>query len=157
RERRRRLHLHRAGRAARSLQHQPDRSGRGRRRAIGRERVVEHRAVPAAAMNRRGFIRGATGLVAATSLDPLIAHMAAPPPVKSIRTPVLEIAYHETGDASGIPVILLHGFPDDAHAYDGVAPLIAKAGCRAFAVYLRGYAPTTFLDPAAARTAEQAA
>jgi pimeloyl-ACP methyl ester carboxylesterase len=77
--------------------------------------------------------------------------------VKTVRTNILEIGYHETGDAAGFPVILLHGFPDDAHAYDGVAPLLAKAGYRALAVYLRGYGPTRFLDPAVARTAEQAA
>ena len=54
-------------------------------------------------------------------------------------------------------MILLHGFPDDAHAYDGVSPILAKAGHRALAVYLRGYGPTRFLDPGAPRTAEQAA
>ena len=77
------------------------------------------------------------------------ARQASPPPappVKSVRTGVLEIGYHESGDQSGVPVILLHGFPDDAHAYDGVLPLLAKAGLRAFAVYLRGYGPTRFLD-----------
>ena len=62
----------------------------------------------------------------------------------------LEIGYHESGDAAGFPVILLHGFPDDAHAYDGVAPMLARAGYRALAVYLRGYGPTRFLDPAVA-------
>src|SRR5262249_24124863 len=46
---------------------------------------------------------------------------------------------------------------DDAHAYDGVAPILARAGYRALAVYLRGYGPTRFLDPTVARTAEQAA
>src|SRR5207249_1021386 len=76
---------------------------------------------------------------------------------KSVRTNILEIGYHEAGDRSGFPVILLHGFPDDAHAYDGVAPVLAVAGYRALAVYLRGYGPTRFLDAAAPRTAEQAA
>ncbi len=80
-----------------------------------------------------------------------------PAGVRSVRTPVLDIAYQEAGDPSGFPVILLHGFPDDAHAYDGVAPLLARAGYRSLAVYLRGYAPTKFLDRSAPRTAEQAA
>ncbi len=35
--------------------------------------------------------------------------------------------------------------------------VLAKAGYRALSVYLRGYGPTRFLDPAAPRTAEQAA
>jgi pimeloyl-ACP methyl ester carboxylesterase len=78
-------------------------------------------------------------------------------PIKTVRTPVLEIGYHERGPANGMPVIMLHGFPDDAHAYDGVAPILAKAGHRAFSVYLRGYGPTRFLDADAPKTAEQAA
>jgi pimeloyl-ACP methyl ester carboxylesterase len=107
-------------------------------------------------MNRRLFIQGATGLVAA-AVEQLAAQPPAAPAVKTVRTDVLEIGYHESGPADGFPVILLHGFPDDAHAYDGVAPLLAQAGYRALAVYLRGYGPTRFLDPAAPRTAEQAA
>lgn len=79
------------------------------------------------------------------------------PAVRTVRTNILEIAYHEVGDPGGFPVILLHGFPDDAHAYDGVAPILAKAGYRSLAVYLRGYAPTAFLDRSRPRTAEQAA
>jgi pimeloyl-ACP methyl ester carboxylesterase len=108
-------------------------------------------------MNRRLFIQSATGLVAAASLERLGAQRLPMPAVKTVRTNVLEIGYHENGDAAGFPVILLHGFPDDAHAYDGVAPVLARAGYRALAVYLRGYGPTRFLDPAAARTAQQAA
>jgi len=108
-------------------------------------------------MNRRQFIHGATGFVAAASFEGAGAQAPQPPAVKTVRAGVLEIGYHESGDPEGFPVILLHGFPDDAHAYDGVAPLLAKAGHRAFAVYLRGYGPTRFLDPVAPRTAEQAA
>ena len=108
-------------------------------------------------MNRRQFIQGAAGLAAAASLERVGAQVPPPPAVRTVRTNVLEIGYHESGEAAGFPVILLHGFPDDAHAYDGVAPLLAKAGYRALAVYLRGYGPTRFLDSAAPRTAEQAA
>jgi pimeloyl-ACP methyl ester carboxylesterase len=104
-------------------------------------------------MNRRLFIQSAAGLIAA-ALERLRAET---PAVKTVRTNILEIGYHESGDGAGFPVILLHGFPDDAHAYDGVAPVLAKAGYRALAVYLRGYGPTRFVDPAGARTAEQAA
>jgi pimeloyl-ACP methyl ester carboxylesterase len=76
---------------------------------------------------------------------------------KTIETPVLNIAYEESGPAQGFPVILLHGFPDDAHAYDEVAPALAKAGHRALVPYLRGYGPTRFRDASAPRMAEQAA
>jgi pimeloyl-ACP methyl ester carboxylesterase len=51
----------------------------------------------------------------------------------------------------------MHGFPDDAHAFDNVAPPLAKAGYRVLVPYLRGYGPTKFRDPAAPRMAEQAA
>jgi pimeloyl-ACP methyl ester carboxylesterase len=108
-------------------------------------------------MNRRLFLQNATGFVAAASLEHLGAQAPPVPAIKNVRTNVLEIGYHESGDVNGFPVILLHGFPDDAHAYDGVAPLLADAGYRALAVYLRGYGPTRFLDPAVERTAEQAA
>src|SRR5262249_42908140 len=94
---------------------------------------------------------------AATSFPPLEAQMPAPAAVKTVRTSVLEIAYHDSGDPSGFPVILLHGFPDDAHAYDGVAPPLAGAGYRALAGYLRGYGPPRFIDGPRPRTAEQAA
>ncbi|HEY7789587.1 MAG TPA: alpha/beta hydrolase [Vicinamibacterales bacterium] len=108
-------------------------------------------------MNRRQFVQGSAAAFIASRLPHLAAQTSAAPQVKMIRTQVLEIGYHEYGDPSGFPVILLHGFPDDAHAYDGVGPALAKAGYRALAVYLRGYGPTRFLDPAAPRTAEQAA
>src|SRR5260221_4747870 len=108
-------------------------------------------------MNRRRFIQGAAGLIAAASQQRAGAAGTGSDSVKTVRTSVLEIGYHESGEATGFPVILLHGFPDDAHAYDGVAPLLAKAGYRALAVYLRGFGPTRFLDPAISRTAEQAA
>jgi pimeloyl-ACP methyl ester carboxylesterase len=75
--------------------------------------------------------------------------------VKSVQTPVLDIAYKESGQ--GFPVILLHGFPDDALAFDEVAPPLAKAGYRVLAPFLRGYGPTRFRDASAPRMAEQAA
>lgn len=74
-----------------------------------------------------------------------------------VDTPALRIGYEETGPADGLPVVLLHGFPDDVHAYDGVAPPLAAAGLRVLVPYLRGFGPTRFRDPSTPRTAEQAA
>src|SRR5262249_10450746 len=68
-----------------------------------------------------------------------------------------EIGYEAHGDPGGTPVVLLHGFPDDARAFDGVAPPLAAAGCRVLVPYLRGYGPTRFLDPREPRMAQQAA
>jgi pimeloyl-ACP methyl ester carboxylesterase len=77
--------------------------------------------------------------------------------LRTIRTPLLEIAYEETGPSGGKPVVLMHGFPDDIHAYDDVAPPLAAARYRVIVPYLRGYGPTRFLDPATPRSGEQAA
>src|SRR5207244_5812027 len=79
------------------------------------------------------------------------------PEILRVRTAELEIAYEAHGDARAFPVILLHGFPDDARAFDGVAPPLAAAGYRVLVPYLRGYGRTRFLDPAAPRMAQQAA
>ena len=75
----------------------------------------------------------------------------------TIQTPVLDIGYEDNGNRQGFPIILLHGFPDDARAWDGVVPPLVKAGHRVLVPYLRGYGPTRFRDPAAPRMAEQAA
>jgi len=77
--------------------------------------------------------------------------------VKTVQTPVLDIAYAESGPPNGRPVVLLHGFPDDIHAYDLAAPPLAAAGYRPIVPYLRGYGPTRFRDPATPRSGEQAA
>jgi len=77
--------------------------------------------------------------------------------MKTIRTPTLEVAYEEGGPSGGPPVVLLHGFPDDVRAYDGVAPPLAAAGWRVIVPYLRGYGPTRFLDPRTPRSGQQAA
>jgi pimeloyl-ACP methyl ester carboxylesterase len=75
----------------------------------------------------------------------------------TVRTPTLEIGYEAHGDVAGFPIVLLHGFPDDARAWDDVAPPLAATGYRVLVPYLRGYGPTHFLDPAAPRMAQQAA
>jgi pimeloyl-ACP methyl ester carboxylesterase len=76
---------------------------------------------------------------------------------RSVRTPTLEIAYEVSGPPSGVPVILLHGFPDDVRAYDPVVPSLVAAGHRVLVPYLRGYGPTRVLDAAAPLMAQQAA
>ena len=50
--------------------------------------------------------------------------------LKQVNAGVLNIGYAEDGPADGQPVILLHGWPFDIHAYVDVAPLLAKAGYR---------------------------
>jgi pimeloyl-ACP methyl ester carboxylesterase len=77
--------------------------------------------------------------------------------IRTIRTPVLEIGYEETGPVDGAPVILLHGFPDDARAYDGAVGPLTASGCRVLVPYLRGYGQTRFLDARTPRSGQQAA
>ncbi|WP_018352799.1 alpha/beta fold hydrolase [Longispora albida] len=72
-------------------------------------------------------------------------------------TPTLHIGYEHTGDPTGTPVILLHGFPYDTRAYDHAAPAIAAHGASVHTPYLRGFGPTTFRDPATPRSGQQAA
>ncbi|MEU2288360.1 alpha/beta hydrolase [Streptomyces sp. NPDC013178] len=79
------------------------------------------------------------------------------PPMKHVRTDVLDIAYHEVGAENDDTVLLLHGFPYDVHSYADVAPLLADSGFRVVVPYLRGHGPTTFLSPATPRVGQQAA
>lgn len=79
------------------------------------------------------------------------------PTIRIVRTPVLQTAYLEAGPADGTPVVLLHGFPDDVHAYDGCVGPLAAAGLRVLVPYLRGYGPTRFLEAVTPRSGQQAA
>jgi pimeloyl-ACP methyl ester carboxylesterase len=79
------------------------------------------------------------------------------PDILTVRTRTLEIGYEAHGNPGGTPVVLLHGFPDDARAFDDVAPALAAAGCRVLVPYLRGYGPTRFLDSNEPRMAQQTA
>lgn len=77
--------------------------------------------------------------------------------LRRVRAGVLDIAFHESGPPDGPPVLLMHGFPYDVHAYAEVAPLLAARGCRVVVPYLRGYGPTAFVDAATPRSGQQAA
>src|SRR5262245_18453252 len=75
--------------------------------------------------------------------------------LKQVNAGVLNIGYAEDGPADGPPVILLHGWPFDIHAFVDVAPLLAKAGYRVIVPYQRGYGSTTFLSADTFRNAQQ--
>ena len=61
-------------------------------------------------------------------------------PVRFVEANGLRFGYLESG--SGPLVLLVHGFPDTAHAWDATRPVVAAAGFRAVAPFTRGYAPT---------------
>lgn len=53
----------------------------------------------------------------------------------------LEFHFLEMGE--GPLVLMLHGFPDHARTFRHQMPVLAEAGYRVVAPYMRGYAPTT--------------
>jgi pimeloyl-ACP methyl ester carboxylesterase len=117
-------------------------------------------------MRRRDFVANLGGFVAC-SVAAARAQQATPPAagsimpasatLKRVRTKTLEIAYEDSGPEAGTPVLLMHGFPYDPRAYDGVVPLLVAAGCRTIVPYLRGYGPTRFLSADTQRSGQQGA
>jgi pimeloyl-ACP methyl ester carboxylesterase len=73
------------------------------------------------------------------------------------ETPLLRIAYKSGGPENGAPVLLLHGWPDDASTFDDVVPALHRAGCKTFAPWLRGFGQTRFLAGDTMRSGEVAA
>ena len=67
------------------------------------------------------------------------------------------MAFADLGPAEGSPVLLLHGWPYDIHAFADCAPLLAAAGHRVIVPYLRGYGGTLFRSADTLRNGEQAA
>ena len=82
---------------------------------------------------------------------------AAPPQLRRLDAGDLNVAFVDAGPPHGPPVILLHGWPYDIHAFDEVAPLLTARGLRVIVPYLRGYGPTRFRSPDAARNGQPAA
>ncbi|MGD0050686.1 MAG: alpha/beta hydrolase [Vulcanimicrobiaceae bacterium] len=58
------------------------------------------------------------------------------------------IAYYERGPRDGPPVLLVHGFPDDARTWDALVPALVAAGYRTIAPFVRGFGPTALVDGA---------
>src|SRR5207302_10882798 len=98
-------------------------------------------------IDRRRLLGAAALAIAATQMSRARAAgtQSSFGPLKQIDAGVLNIGYAEAGPANGAPVILLHGWPYDIHAFVEVAPLLASAGYRVYVPYLRGYGSTLFL------------
>ena len=125
--------------------------------------------------DRRRFVGTAALAIAATRLGmvgPVRAQSSTPKPtaptiqpgtnssfasVKQIDAGMLNVGYAEVGPAEGPPVILLHGWPYDIHAFVEVAPLLASAGYRVIVPYLRGYGTTRFLSRETLRNGQPSA
>ena len=77
--------------------------------------------------------------------------------LKQIDAGVLNVGYAEAGPVDGPPVILLHGWPYDIHAFVDVAPWLASAGYRVIVPYVRGYGTTRFLSSETVRNGQPSA
>jgi pimeloyl-ACP methyl ester carboxylesterase len=63
-------------------------------------------------------------------------------PTRTIEANGVQFACLEDGPADGPLALCLHGFPDSAHTWRHLLPLLADAGYHAVAPFMRGYAPT---------------
>ena len=113
-------------------------------------------------IDRRRFLE-ASAMTAAASQFALITSAQAQTgdasfaSVKQINAGLLNVGYVEAGPADGKPVILLHGWPYDIHAFVDVAPILASSGHRVIIPHLRGYGTTTFLSDSAMRNGQPSA
>ncbi|MFI5610791.1 alpha/beta fold hydrolase [Amycolatopsis sp. NPDC051903] len=96
---------------------------------------------------------------AAAPSSPATGSGAAPGlgPVRTARTDLLDIAYHEVGPARGEVVLLGHGWPYSPHSYAEVVPALARRGYRVLVPYLRGHGATRFRAADTPRSGQQAA
>ncbi|MFI5779059.1 alpha/beta fold hydrolase [Nocardia sp. NPDC051570] len=69
----------------------------------------------------------------------------------TVRTPQLEVEVRTYGGAGGMPVLLLHGWPDGPAGWDVIAGKLAGAGFRVAVPALRGFEATRFLESSTPR------
>jgi len=101
-----------------------------------------------------GIVAGSLLAGGATATPPVDGPFG---PLRQIEAGDLSIQYADVGPKAGKPVILLHGWPYDIHAFVDVASLLVRAGHRVIVPYLRGYGGTTFRSAGAARDGQQSA
>lgn len=102
------------------------------------------------------LVAGSTAARATTSISASAAATSMVP-VQQVDAGVLNIGYVDLGPRNGPPILLLHGWPYDIHAFEAVAPLLAAKGHRVIVPHLRGHGTTTFLSASTMRNAQQAA
>lgn len=73
-----------------------------------------------------------------------------------ITTGDLSMAVSLYGADEGQPLLLIHGWPDDATTWDQVAPALAAEGFRVIVPTLRGFGATRFLNDDMPRTGNSA-
>jgi pimeloyl-ACP methyl ester carboxylesterase len=121
-------------------------------------------SAPAVDSRRRRLI-GAMTLTAATAALARPSHAQAATSakhlpfgaLKQIDAGPLSVGYAELGPATGTPVLLLHGWPYDIHAFAEVGPQLGAAGYRVIVPHLRGYGSTRFRSADTPRNGQQMA
>jgi pimeloyl-ACP methyl ester carboxylesterase len=111
-------------------------------------------------LDRRQLCGSAAALLAVARLGLVSAPAATAASevlLKRVKAGDLDVAYLDAGPAGGQPIILLHGWPYDVHAFDEVTPILAAEGHRIIVPYLRGYGPTRFLSAETMRNGQPAA
>ncbi len=88
--------------------------------------------------------------VAATAYDLTTSRSVPAPPLDAhgheLRTGELTTHFESWGSA-GTPIVLVHGFLESASVWERVAPLLAAAGHRVYALDVRGYGYTERKGP----------
>lgn len=113
-------------------------------------------------IDRRRFLGRSAMTIAASQLGIGFAAKAQPgtagfPALKQINAGPLNVSYVDVGPPDGPPVLLLHGWPYDIHAFVEVAPILVAQGYRVIIPHLRGYGPTRFLSAHTLRNGQPAA
>jgi len=65
------------------------------------------------------------------------------PDTIDVATPSVRLRVQTWGPEDAPIALCLHGFPDTAHGWRKVAPLLVEAGWRVVAPFMRGYAPSS--------------
>jgi pimeloyl-ACP methyl ester carboxylesterase len=115
--------------------------------------------------SRRRFVGAATATAAQLSLPSLLRAQETSPggvvreigTLRSVAAGDLIVGYAESGPSSGMPVVLLHGWPYDIYCFEGVAPLLAAEGFRVIVPWVRGCGTTRFESVDVPRNGQQAA
>jgi pimeloyl-ACP methyl ester carboxylesterase len=74
--------------------------------------------------------------------------------IQFVRTPLLDVAFQDSGPSDGDVVFLLHGWPDDASTWDDIRPRLNHAGFRTIVPYLRGFGKTEFHNESTPRSGQ---
>ena len=65
------------------------------------------------------------------------------PDTFDVATPAVQLRVLSWGPEDAPIALCLHGFPDTAHGWRKVAPMLVDAGWRVVAPFMRGYAPSS--------------